>query len=450
MDDSTAIYESVREGKVLLIEPRSGHWWIGPCQQRLAGKELVSQWASENEEPDVTYPELILAIKNRDCNLKCTYCFADADHTRTYLSVDDLLTIFDRTLGSFPEKRINFLFTGGEPLLHFPVIQEAVSRFRASGRDRDGRNPKFSIMTNGTLFNKTVIDFLQTQSIQISVSFDGPRDIHDRNRSFGNNTGSFDLVMRGLDLLRGYGIAFGVVTTIVSPGDVGRCYDFFLDQGIHNLFLRPLRLQGREMSRWQQGEACLDERVLYEEAMAHEFLTLADRIARHNQGSPVKVFESTIGFRLLHLIYRRNFYMCLRGPCGAGSGTKLGVDWNGVFYPCDTMVEFQELGMFGLADIRERESFKELLEKSPVLARVRNRAARTIQACRRCPVQRFCGGGCSAASYEVHRNLESPGDRCVFERKLFEGLLWKIADDAQIVNHLLNASDSPKTAQLAT
>ena len=61
-------------------------------------------------------------------------------------------------------------FYGGEPLLNFPLISQAVSFLKSHNHSRDIR---FSITTNGSLINTQVIDFLKKNRFTVTLSFDG-------------------------------------------------------------------------------------------------------------------------------------------------------------------------------------------------------------------------------------------------------------------------------------
>lgn len=46
--------------------------------------------------------------------------------------------------------------------------------------------------TNGTLLNKEVIEYLVKNNFKITVSIDGPKEVHDRSRHFADtDKGSF-------------------------------------------------------------------------------------------------------------------------------------------------------------------------------------------------------------------------------------------------------------------
>jgi uncharacterized protein len=88
-------------------------------------------------------------------------------------------------------ERVNLAFLGGEPLVNRAVLRQAAeyARERASSR---GQAIGFSITTNGTLLTEEDWDFFGAFGFAVTVSLDGPRAAHDRQRPFKGGRGSFD------------------------------------------------------------------------------------------------------------------------------------------------------------------------------------------------------------------------------------------------------------------
>ena len=62
---------------------------------------------------------------------------------------------------------------------------------RAAAQDR---RVDFSLTTNATLLTPAIIDFLSENRIGVTVSMDGPPELHDQLRVFANGRGSYDIV----------------------------------------------------------------------------------------------------------------------------------------------------------------------------------------------------------------------------------------------------------------
>ncbi|MFN2385193.1 MAG: radical SAM protein [Thermoanaerobaculia bacterium] len=105
------------------------------------------------------------------------------------LSVADYARLLDE-IASF--RPIVSLF-GGEPLL-FPEILPLVREVKARGLT-------CSIITNGSRLEACARELVEAGIDSIAVSFDGPRDLHDRIRG---QTGSFDRAAAGVAAVSGW------------------------------------------------------------------------------------------------------------------------------------------------------------------------------------------------------------------------------------------------------
>jgi uncharacterized protein len=89
-------------------------------------------------------------------------------------------------------------FYGGEPLLNLDLIKRTIAHAEAI----IAKNVQFNMTTNGTLLTPAVCNYLREKKIRLTISLDGPRNIHDRNRVDKNGQGSFDTVMKNLAYLK--------------------------------------------------------------------------------------------------------------------------------------------------------------------------------------------------------------------------------------------------------
>lgn len=138
------------------------------------------------------------------CNYRCQYCNSGRDgNNKPELSAGDIFKIIDQLL-SAGVKMIGF--TGGEPFIRddFGKIVEHCY----------GRGMSISVNTNGSLITRHIdqLDKLK----RINLSLDGPRDINDSIRG----KGSFDNVMRAVDIARGKNIPIIELTAVLSNKNI--------------------------------------------------------------------------------------------------------------------------------------------------------------------------------------------------------------------------------------
>lgn len=144
------------------------------------------------------------------CNLRCKYCYIDFEHAVKDLPFDVFkkIVVEARACGT---ERISL--EGGEPTVRRD-IGDIVNLIRDLGMD-------CNINTNGYYLPRK-IDELARASV-ISVSLDGPKEVHDRFRG----EGSYDKAVAAVELARSRGIRVFVlsVLTRANRGSV----DFMLD-----------------------------------------------------------------------------------------------------------------------------------------------------------------------------------------------------------------------------
>ena len=143
------------------------------------------------------------------CNLGCRYCFyleKEEMYVRegrkdrpSWQMPDDVLDAYIRQYieqQDVPE--ISFAWQGGEPTLlgvrFFRKVVELQKRYAA------GKRILNALQTNGTLLDDEWGRFLADHDFLVGLSVDGPRDLHDAYRVGKHGEGSFDAVMRGLDV----------------------------------------------------------------------------------------------------------------------------------------------------------------------------------------------------------------------------------------------------------
>ncbi len=108
------------------------------------------------------------------------------------------------------------IFYGGEPLVNFPVIESTLQYIE--GLKSSGELPQntfITINTNGTLINKNFVSILRMfKNINVAISLDGPKEIHNQCRKYRSGLGSFDDAIKGYRLLTENGVNTGVCCTI--------------------------------------------------------------------------------------------------------------------------------------------------------------------------------------------------------------------------------------------
>lgn len=189
------------------------------------------------------------------CNQRCKYCiFSEKNqgyrsHSAREMDIDMARKAIDFILTTRADE-IQIAFYGGEPLLKFDLIKGIVEY--AHRKNTGTKSIEFIMTTNGTLLSKKIVDFLVSSNIILSVSLDGPLDIHDRNRVFSGKKGTFKPVIKNLEFIKAnypdYYRSMKFVSVIAPPYDYHRLDDFFSKNNSlfdeNNLVLTDLKREG--------------------------------------------------------------------------------------------------------------------------------------------------------------------------------------------------------------
>lgn len=130
------------------------------------------------------------------CNLRCDYCYIPKQNiSMTNTTLAKVVDFVFRT--AEPYDRIDFGLFGGEPLLNWPLAQQAVALVEE--RTESSQHAlRISLVTNGTLLNDEILRYLRSHHIILQVSCDGVPHVQDLHRRYFDGRGSSDIVAANL------------------------------------------------------------------------------------------------------------------------------------------------------------------------------------------------------------------------------------------------------------
>ncbi|HJU49533.1 MAG TPA: radical SAM protein, partial [Pseudogulbenkiania sp.] len=182
---------------------------VGETLRELLALEVVSDGSPLTPEialqrVERTALNTVVLNVNTGCNLSCSYCYKedlDTPSAGRRMDVETAKASVEMLLQESPdEPRYTVVFFGGEPLSNRKLIETMVdyceTRFAALGKQVE-----FVMTTNATLLTEEIVDYLNAHRFGLSVSIDGPKKIHDRNRLTVGGTGTYDVVRRKAEML---------------------------------------------------------------------------------------------------------------------------------------------------------------------------------------------------------------------------------------------------------
>jgi len=318
---------------------------------------------------------LSLAIAQK-CNLGCTYCYAQqgefggAAQNMSRQAAEQAVDLLVN--GAAPGARLNLAFLGGEPLANRELLQQTTRRARALADER-GVTLGFSITTNGTLLTEEDATFFEAFGFAVTVSLDGPREVHDRLRPFKSGKGSFDRIMRNVaPLLAGQKRMQVTARVTVTPRNLAlrATLDELVGAGFHTVGFSPLL-------RSPGGDAELAHDDL--ELMLGEMIDCGREFERRTRAAQPYPFANMLNaLREIERGTHRPY------PCGAGAGY-LGVSAEGELAACHRFVGDAD-GAMG--------SLQEGIDARKRAAWLSERHVHRQEPCQRCWARYLCGGGC--------------------------------------------------------
>jgi uncharacterized protein len=200
------------------------------------------------------------------------------------ISKGTLSQIFKRLFASpFVAGKLTIVWHAGEPLVLSPSFYEEAFRIALQWNTKDVC-VTHSFQTNGTRITQQWCDFFKKHNIQLGVSIDGPKFIHDANRVDWAGKGTFDRVLRGLSLLRENQLPFSIIAVVTrdSVQQADDLWQFFKKAAPTGLGLNPEEVDGaNEQSSLQTDEdihayQCFFARVLELAAQEQEPLIIRE------------------------------------------------------------------------------------------------------------------------------------------------------------------------------
>jgi uncharacterized protein len=346
---------------------------------------------------DVPLSTLVLEVA-QDCNLRCTYCYADGG---TYGAVPCLLApetarravryLLDN---SGDRDHVTLIFFGGEPLLNMQAVRTATREAISYGR-KMGKKVHFSLTTNGTLLDPEIVAFLHANHVSVAVSMDGPRDIHDHNRPDESGNGSYsEIVSRLAPLIEDASVPVAARVTL-APDQwhrVVEVFDHLTGLGFHEVGIAPVSPVSKALLPTAEQDAALLE----------GFGQLAGRFVAHARKGFVMPFSN-----VLDLLGRIHLGQTKSLSCGAGFGY-MAVDAKGGFFPCHRLT--------GEADFCTG-SLETGINKDRINSCLGSLNEGREESCSKCWARTLCAGGCHYENHLRENHLGLPrGTSCKFIR----------------------------------
>jgi uncharacterized protein len=337
------------------------------------------------------------------CNLDCKYCFYLEKenlypNTRKWAMTDEVLDAYIRSyIEAQDADTVNFAWQGGEPtLLGVDFFERSIGLQR---RYAGGKRITNALQTNATLLDDRWGQFLSENGFLVGVSIDGPRELHDFYRVDKGSAGTWDRVMRGLEVLKRHRVEFNTLTVVNRQNSKHPLEVYRFLKSIGSRFLQFIPIVERKAAVATEdglvliqpafdGATEVTDWSVEPRAFGEFLVAIFDDWVRRDVGAYyVQHFdvalESWLGLPQSVCVFRRT--------CGSA----LAMEHTGDLYSCDHFV-YPEFKLGNIVETPMRE-----MAYSPRQHDFGNAKADTLpRMCRECEVRFACNGECPKHRFE--------------------------------------------------
>ncbi|MDA8136056.1 MAG: radical SAM protein [Desulfobacteraceae bacterium] len=345
--------------------------------------------------PEPAFTLMIEPMKG--CNLTCRYCYSD-NRGKDVLELKTLHAVFEKISAYLEQedcREIHILWHGGEPLLAGLDFFKKGLGMAAAFFSRI--HCRHFIQTNGLLINDEFSHLFRDKGVEVGISLDGPRKIHDRMRRFKDGSGSWERVMEKMDLMEKCDLSFGIcmTQTVLCRREEERIFRFFNSLG------HPLRVNPVIPSPYA-GNA---NRFLLDKG---EYGSLLCRFFDEWISTPEHRISISPIDNYLGALIGEGITECRHQP--SCIGRHLGIKPDGRAVLCSP---FEDMTLGSLLDSTVQDLFD-----AAVCRQIKGRAE-ALMECRSCINRSICHGGCPFLAHAAGYTTGETDPLCVDYKRIF-------------------------------
>lgn len=356
--------------------------------------------------------QITLCVSN-DCNLRCKYCYAQGGNygeQRTFMQESTARQFVAFCIREF--KKVNrILFFGGEPFLNWRVIKTVCELFKKVCAKSHFPLPIFTVITNGTVYNKEIFDIIRQHISLVTISIDGKKEINDANRVYTSGKGTYQAIDRFIKQVTSYNNCLVRYEATYT--------ERHLSAGVSRY----------DTTKYLQSNFGIRGDIVDELSLQRTF-----PLDEFNEISNKVIYESNFD------CLPKAFWKVLRLVTTKESATfcpiyqdRITVTSNGDIVPCQMIIGKPNSTFGSIFDTNLSES-----------QRPQNRDFKDNASCKTCWCNKLCGG-CSVNqfySFKDNNFLCHPiEDKCKYTRKYIEQILlliYRVRTDTRLWELLLN------------
>lgn len=374
---------------------------------------------------------LHIIVPTLRCNYTCKYCYAyraPEDATGRDMTEETMDKTIDFIFQT-PTDEYNIEFTGGEPLLKYSLIKRGIFRAEKIAKEQN-KKVLFSIVTNGTFLEQSMVDFFKKHEVGVCLSLDGPKEIHDKNRRITKgNRPTHNIVIEKLELLKKNRYPSISAIPVILKDSLNawkEIVDEYVGLGLTVLRFKYVSRFGFASDAWKSMSYSAEEYL-------DSWRKTIDYMLELNKKG-IQISENLASLMIFKLTQGINTnYSELMIPCGAVTG-QLAYNHDGSIYTCDEARTFPEFKIGTVFD----STYHDLLN-NPISKSMHSVSNLTAQNCDDdCAWFAFCGL-CPLEIYNEEKGFITnvPSNyRHKIHEGMFEFLMQKLLYDPEAKKYL--------------
>lgn len=361
-------------------------------------------------------------VVTEKCNLACKYCYM---HNNPMSMNEDVADEIIKKLPQLIEyfnifnfSRARIVYFGGEPLENLPIIKYI--------HEKTKNNPLISgelIISNLLLLNIDTLDYLSSENIPVSWSFDGLWN--QNNRVLLDGSSSLKVYEKKIELIKMCNCS---PKTMISPSSVDTITENFEYMFYHLGIVPKFALVRDDIWKNEDIEKFDDEL----DKLVNRYIYLAQNDEKFKDTLPdFDLFTLPLMDCIINKQFGKRPFSCFVGNGGCA------IMPNGDIYPCGRFGSNHFLKYCNIFDDLDKENIQKIntsVYMNPI----------TIKECSDCKIYKYCNAGCTYS--QINNGYKPLSNVCKLYHIIYnKAIMWynKLKDnninvDKKILSALKN------------
>ncbi len=351
------------------------------------------------------------------CNLKCIYCFDDSCplkglvNKKVVMSPENaisqirmILENFNQFIPLVKEKKLTIHFFGGEPTLGMNTIKKIVEFLEVEKIDAEYR-----ISTNGVTKEENVL-YMIKKNFLFDVAFDGPPEVHDKQRPSKAGFKSSVFTERMVQLIKQNNgrVRIKVVVTRDSVSQLVDIVEYIVGKGVTHIRLEPVLIDGRAQDALSVD---IDEFV-------KEFFRAEQKAKELSKQLNKRIWVSN---KVSRDLFNPSLF-----SCQFIEGNVIILSPGGIISKCVRNIHSDPKSPFVIGKIQDGN----LLLNKHKLQTLTGLLVNKMNKCQNCFAKYICSGDCINENYEATGQLTEPKERnCEINKKMIHNLIIRLYEE---------------------